>query len=263
MKVSEQLLLTLSRDYESNDSYFKSFNAAQDNALALPQREFPNFAGSVQGKKVLDFGCGEGRQALALVNKMNCSVVGIDNNCSMLKKARHLAKSNNIPSERLLFTNMITRDMQGAFDIVLTQNSMEHFMDPITILSEMKSLLKPRGKLFITFGPPWYAPYGSHMQFFCKVPWLNILFSERTVMNVRSNFRDDGATHYEEVESGLNKMTIARFEQIVARARMKIEYKKYSCTSGINVLGKLPYLRELFINHVSVILAKKAPRDIG
>lgn len=39
--------------------------------------------------------------------------------------------------------------------------------------------------LLITFGCPWLSPYGSHMHFFTKMPWINVFFSETTVMRVR------------------------------------------------------------------------------
>lgn len=75
-------------------------------------------------------------------------------------------------------------------------------------------------------------------------------------MKVRSRFRSDGATKYEDVESGLNKMTIAKFERIIMSSNLKIEFKSYKCIKGINVLSKVPFLREYFINHVSVILSR-------
>jgi SAM-dependent methyltransferase len=123
------------------------------------------------------------------------------------------------------FDIVISQNSMEHFEdpIVISQNSMEHFEDPVKILDEMKSALNQDGKILITFAPPWFAPYGSHMHFFCKVPWINILFSERTVMKVRSNFRSDGATKYEEVESGLNKMTVTKFERIVANAKLTFE----------------------------------------
>ncbi|CAN5864331.1 hypothetical protein BH24ACI4_BH24ACI4_08100 [soil metagenome] len=59
------------------------------------------------------------------------------------------------------------------------------------------------------------------MVHFTKLPWVNVLFSERTVMQVRARFRDDGATRYEEVVMGLNRMTIARFERLIRASGMK------------------------------------------
>lgn len=82
---------------------------------------------------------------------------------------------------------------------------MEHFSHPVRAINQMKYLLNQMGRVIITFGPPWYAPYGSHMQFFTKLPWVNIFFPENIVMNVRSHYRDDGAKRYEEVEMALTK----------------------------------------------------------
>jgi len=121
-------------------------------------------------------------------------------------------------------------------------------------MQDMRLALHPAGRLLITFGPPWYAPYGSHMQYFTKVPWVNLLFNEKTVMSVRANFRRDGAKKYEEVDAGLAKMSVGRFERMVSQCGMKVHYKKYECVKGLNFLGRLPGLRELFINHVNCAL---------
>lgn len=75
-------------------------------------------------------------------------------------------------------------------------------------------------------------------------------------MKVRSRFRSDGAKKYEEVESGLNKMTIAKFESIVASCGLRMTYRKYECVKGINWLSRVPLLREFFINQATVILSK-------
>jgi hypothetical protein len=74
------------------------------------------------------------------------------------------------------------------------------------VLDEMRLAACPGGCVLITFFEPWLSPYGSHMSHFTRVPWINVLFSERTVMNVRSLFRSDGATRYEDVEGGLNRI---------------------------------------------------------
>jgi hypothetical protein len=116
----------------------------------------------------------------------------------------------------------------------------------------MKELINSSGKLIITFGPRWLAPYGSYMQFFCKIPRINIFFPESIVMGVRSLFRNDGSITYE--ESGLNKMSVHKFEKILSQCGFKIEYKKYSCVKGINFLSNIPFLRELFINRIDVML---------
>jgi hypothetical protein len=120
----------------------------------------------------------------------------------------------------------------------------------------MKRLLAPGGVVMITFCPPWFAPYGSHMHFFTKVPWVNLLFSERTVMSVRSRFRADGAKRYEDVEMGLNRMTIRKFERIIAASGMTVAWRQYVCVKKLNALSRVPLVRELFINVASCVLVK-------
>ena len=258
MRIQERILLCLSRTPDSKDYNSGNNEWTIDNSLFLLENEYPNFGALVSGKRVVDFGCGMGYQSIALAQKYDCTVVGIDSNQRTVEKAIENAKAYNIPQSRLSFMNKISDSMLNNIDIVISQNSFEHFGNPSIILNEMQSLMNQSGKILITFGPPWLAPYGSHMHFFCKVPWINVLFSEKTVMTVRSRFRSDGATKYEDVESGLNKMTIAKFERIVMSSKLKIEFKCYKCIKGINLLSSIPFLSEFFINHITLILSRTA-----
>ena len=76
-------------------------------------------------------------------------------------------------------------------------------------------------------------------------------------MNVRSRFRSEGASKYEEIKGGLNKMSVGKFEQLISKKGLEVQYCKYGCVKSINFLGKIPLMRELFINRVSCILVKR------
>lgn len=256
MKIRERILFSLSRAPGDTDQFSVNGEATVENALNLLSRVYPNFDSIISGKRVVDFGCGLGNQSIALVRKYGCSVVGVDSNRRTLEQAIENAKAHSISPKELSFVENISADMMNGFDVVISQNSFEHFGNPSRVLDVMRSLLDARGVILLTFGPPWLAPYGSHMHFFCKVPWVNVIFPEDVVMKVRGHFRSDGAKRYEDVESGLNRMTIAKFEQIVSSSNLKIAYRNYECIKGIDLLGKLPLLREFFINHVTAILSK-------
>ncbi len=257
MRIDEKILLALSRQPGGSD--FSSGPAAHgdepEDHLAMLRDKYPDFHHLVWRKRVVDFGCGTGRQSVALVRAEECEVCGLDTNRKTLDKAVQHAESQSLPKERLTFRERIAPDMRGTFDVVISKDAMEHYPEPAATLEEMKLLLKPGGKLLITFGPPWFAPYGSHMHFFCRVPWLNLLFTERTVMAVRARFRSDGAMRYEDCESGLNKMSVAKFERIIAASGLKVENYRHDCIKGLDFLAKLPILRELFINHVTATLS--------
>lgn len=258
MKFAERSLLALSRKPGSGDYIEGQLERQTDGtALRLLERVYPDLRDIITGKSVVDFGCGQGCQAIALARKGAYRVVGVDSNSRTLAKARNMLSKTNL-QDKVHFVEKLPAHLKEQFDIVISQNSMEHFPDPAAVLAEMISILKVNGRLIITFGPPWYAPYGSHMHFFSKVPWINIWFSEKTVMTVRSLFRNDGATRYEEVESGLNKMSVSKFERIVREAmpQCHVIYKKYECVKGLDFLGNIPFMRELFINHISYVLQK-------
>jgi SAM-dependent methyltransferase len=223
--------------------------ASEGEPLKVLQREYPDLEALVRGKRVLDFGCGRGYQAAALATVYGCRVTGLDTNPNTLEYARSV---NGKWSPRF-----IERLDDAQYDVVISLNAMEHFDDPATVLADMGRALLPAGKILITFGPPWFAPYGSHMHFFCKIPWLNLLFPEAAVMSVRSRYKHDGAHHYEEVESGLNKMSLAKFERLVRTSGLKIVRRHYTAAKRLNFLTRLPLIRELLTVHVTVILVKQ------
>ena len=252
MRVSEKVLLALSRHSTQREGPGDSTDWGLDNALSLLVRVYPPFISEISGRSVLDFGCGFGWQAVAMSRAGAKRVVGIDSDFGSLAKARALVRS----SDAVEFHQTLSPDLYDQFDYVISQNSMEHFPDPVGIVGQMKKALKSDGKLLITFGPPWLSPYGSHMYFFTKVPWVNILFSEHAVMQVRRRFRDDRATRYEDVEKGLNKMTLAKFDWIVNTCGFRPVYQKLECVKRMNWLSKIPIGRELFVNHVTYLCIK-------
>ncbi len=256
LTLSERFLLFLSREPQADDYEEGRDHWTLDDALSQLCWVFPNFLTRVIGKEILDFGCGTGYQSVALARMGAKHVVGLDLNATYIEKARGLARELGL-TEQVEFTARFAEALENRFDVVLSQNSMEHFKNPAGALSEMKAALKENGVILITFGAPWFSPYGSHMHFFVRVPWLNILFREKTVMIVRSHFRNDGATRYEEVEGGLNKMSVAKFERLIRECGLRVEYKRYDCVKGINFIAELPLLRELLINNICCILAQR------
>lgn len=254
ISIGERLLLFLSRKPEAGDYEEGIDHWDLDNALSNLCRDFPGFLSHILDREILDYGCGTGFQTVALARNGAKYVVGIDINREYLQKGRSLAQEFGV-QDKVEFLSCLDDRRRGRFDMVISQNSMEHFPEPEKALEEMGAALNPRGKIFVTFACPWLSPYGSHMHFFTKIPWVNILFDEKTVMRVRARFRGDGATRYEDVEGGLNKMTVAKFERIVAGTRLQISHRRYRGVKGLDFLGKFPWSRELFINVISCVLS--------
>jgi len=84
----------------------------------------------------------------------------------------------------------------------------------------MNHLLQPTGEVLVCFGPTWYHPLGGHL--FSVFPWAHLIFSEKALIRWRSTFKTDGATRFSEVAGGLNQMTIAKFEELIAGSPLEL-----------------------------------------
>lgn len=255
MRIGEMLLGALSRDPSRIEQSSSLAHHQPGHELSRLRLAFPDLSSLVREKRVVDFGCGAGLQAVALALEEQCEVIGIDCNAKALASANSNAEKYSV-CDRVRFEQTPSLDLLSNCDVVISQDAMEHYPSPETTLQEMSALLKPGGKVLLTFGPPWWAPYGAHMHFFTKVPWVNLLFSEPTVMSVRSKYRSDGAKRYEEVESGLNRMSIGKFEKLTKRSGLTVERLDYRVIKNQNWLKSFPLIRELLINDVVCILSK-------
>jgi SAM-dependent methyltransferase len=170
----------------------------------------------IADKVVIDFGCGEGADAVEMAANGAKRVIGIDIRENVLQKAREKARKAAI-QDRCFFATSTSE----LADIVVSMDAFEHFADPGEILRIMDSLLRPTGEVLVGFGPTWYHPLGGHL--FSVFPWAHLIFSEKALLRWRSTFKTDGATRFGEVAGGLNQMTVAKFESIITESPLKVK----------------------------------------
>ena len=75
-------------------------------------------------------------------------------------------------------------------------------------------------------------------------------------MHVRSQFRADGARRYEDVEGGLNRMTLAKFESIIRSSGLTVEFLRYYPVRGLPFVKDIPVIRELLVASAACVLRK-------
>jgi SAM-dependent methyltransferase len=168
----------------------------------------------IAGKFVIDFGCGEGADAVEIARNGAKRVVGIDIREKVLEAARQRALRAGVQD----FCSFETTSNELA-DVIVSIDAFEHFDDPAAILRIMSTLVESTGEVIISFGMPWYHPLGGHL--FSVFPWAHLIFSEKALIRWRGTFKTDGATRFNEVEGGLNQMTIRRFERLVESSDLK------------------------------------------
>jgi SAM-dependent methyltransferase len=174
----------------------------------------PDIWSAIRDKEVLDFGCGQGTEAVEVAERGARRVIGIELYQKWIKAATALACSRGV-SNKCCFG----KTWETPVDVILSIDSFEHFAEPAAILQAMRNLLKPTGSVWVSFGPTWYHPLGGHI--YSVFPYAHLLFSEAALVRWRSLYKTDGAKSIE--ESGLNRMTIRQFEKVVESSPFRFE----------------------------------------
>lgn len=206
------------------------------------------FFDEIRGRTVIDFGCGTGGEAVEMAERGARRVIGVDIRDAWLVAARAHAAAHNV-SDRCTFMN--APDQRG--DVIVSLDSFEHFDDPAEILRIMDGYLAPGGRVIATFGPTWLHPLGGHL--FSVFPWAHLLFTETALLRWRKSIRPN-QTATRITECGLNKITIQRFEQIVADSPFRFERFEAKPIRGLRVLGWRPF-REFGTAIVRCTLVRK------
>jgi 2-polyprenyl-3-methyl-5-hydroxy-6-metoxy-1,4-benzoquinol methylase len=111
----------------------------------------------IAGKVIIDFGCGEGADAVEMAARGAKRVIGIDIREDILRVARQKALSAGVQDTCLFVSS--TKELA---DIVVSVDAFEHFADPAETLRSMNTILQRAGEALVSFGPTWYHPLGGH-----------------------------------------------------------------------------------------------------
>ncbi len=107
-------------------------------------------AGGLDGKQVVDIGCGGGLLSEAMAAR-GARVTGIDLAEQSLDVARlHLHESGLEVDYRLVAAEDFAEEQPAAFDVVTCLEMLEHVPDPASIVRAAARLLKPGGTLVLS-----------------------------------------------------------------------------------------------------------------
>jgi SAM-dependent methyltransferase len=232
-----------------------------DEGFASTERFFgrlPNWL-TLENKRVLDMGCGRGSTSIYAAQRGAASVLGVDVRAETVAFARGIL-GERYPSlrGRVDFRQAADpRELRGEhFDVILSKDVLEHVAGPERHVQGLRELLHEDGVLAIGFGPLWKSPYGGHIDFMTRLPWVHLMFPERVVLAERRRYvRGDDATRYAEISGGLNQMTLRRFLEIMRSSGLECRYLKTNLARSpligpVQALSRIPGLREFFTLNV-------------
>ena len=204
----------------------------------------------IEGKRVLDFGCGAGALSLLCAEKGAKSVIGTDLSSQNIARAQRIFQTTN---ENLSFrleerTDHISLP-DNSVDVILCFDVMEHIMDYESIIHEWARVLPPGGCVLLWWSV-WWHPYGHHLQTMIPLPWVHVFMSDESLLRVCARIYDtphfqpriwhfdDGGKRKPNPYRGrvyfddLNKLTIRRFDEIVVRAGLQQRRKQINPFTG-------------------------------
>jgi 2-polyprenyl-6-hydroxyphenyl methylase / 3-demethylubiquinone-9 3-methyltransferase len=108
--------------------------------------------GDLDGKRVLDYGCGAGFFSVFAAREGAAQVVGVDAEETALSTARHFARTEGVErvcsfvrSDR--FPSSLGR---GVFDVILMKDVIEHVPDDQALLNAASEAIVPAGTLIVS-----------------------------------------------------------------------------------------------------------------
>lgn len=195
--------------------------------------------GGLEGRDVLDFGCGEATMALGIALRHRARrVVGIEtheevNNCIVNAKSQLGLKKLPENLELLLMTPDAPFDGIGTFDVIYSWSVFEHVSQDLiaSCFGKIKSVLRPHGVMFLQTTPLYYSAEGSHLKPWVPMPWAHLLMQQDlfyAALQLQTQSQDQ-AQQLRWVYETLNRITAPQLLRAAQQAGFEIvrEYRTF------------------------------------
>lgn len=239
----------------------------------------------LEGKIILDVGCGLGGKLLFYAEQGAKQVVGVDLRPFSAISASQLTLEHKKYSEIIRIAVADGSELpfaDGIFDVVISINVLEHVVDPLAVMKECRRVLRPGGYFYLHF-PPFYSPWGPHLDGWINFPWPHLIFSERSLVRAAAlveerkryneQFIPPARVHWDKLEGfyELNRLTIRRFLKLVKEADFQIlqcrllPFGRHAFRGGVlgefllawlQLAAHVPFLNEFVVTKIASVLTR-------
>ncbi len=129
----------------------KIFDLEEESFFKQVNIKLKSMLGNVEGKEVLDIGCGRGNLSFYLARR-GAKVIGIDLSKNFINFCKNQMKRLNLKVDFRVMNAQIPDFEDNTFDIIVGSRILHHLPDIELFFRECKRLLKKKG--FITFIEP-------------------------------------------------------------------------------------------------------------
>ena len=199
---------------------------------------------NLDGKKILDFGCGMGGMSLWYAKNWDCTVHGLDIDHHHVAIANDLKHKHRLGNVQFEVRNLLEKPLKEKYDFVMMNDVAEHIPLPILkdIFKALSGSLEWGGKVFVTY-PPWQSPYASHVQHVVNIPWCQFLPQGILLKLIEANNRPIVGQEESDLVSaykGLNRLTHDKLMGAVNGSGLKPVFRK-----SHSFLNNVSFLKEL------------------
>jgi SAM-dependent methyltransferase len=225
---------------------------------------------------VLDLGCGWGGKAVYYGRHTKARrIVAIDLPGYDAAGAHDFARAHRVTSCAFDVGDAEALPYRGdVFDVVLSEDVMEHVGNPAAVLAEAYRVLKPGG-VFVAIFPSFLQANAHHLDRAINLPALHYLLSMKTWASGLNRVRETDPTRayspfgrvvrtpFRQVTCDLNGMSFRQFSELVGKTSFEPEVlrlvpRQYGrdrwLVGGLYRLAlRVPALREFLADHVLFI----------
>lgn len=140
------------RNCYDDETFFQGYKKIRDNKNnyndLLEQPAMHDYMPDVRGKRVIDLGCGYGRNCVEFIEKGAVKVVGIDSSKRMLEVARRESEYPEIDYRKLELENL--HMIQEKFDVVYSSLVFHYVEDFEKLVKDIAELMEKDGILLFS-----------------------------------------------------------------------------------------------------------------
>lgn len=167
-------------------------------------------------QRVLDIGCGLGGIDVLLAREYGATVVGIDVEADLVRRAREHAAEQAL-ADRVGFVHVVPGPLpfdDADFDVVFSKDSWIHVEDKRGLFAEAYRVLRPGGRLLAGDWMRGPEPFSSHMEYFFELEGLT--YHMETLENAGRMIADAGfeAVELEDITDEYREQAHHEYDQM-------------------------------------------------